>query len=251
MSRNFPKCFNFSYEWWIKMFKDLLKKYLFLITISLLIINLILISLNTFYVDSNLRPVYNVFFYHVSSAWVAYLTFTVSLICSVIYLKTNEARWDRFAKNSILIGVLFAAVALITGSLWFNATSGNYQNIYWNWDPRQTMTLVLLFSYVAYLIFRSMVEDRDQKAKLSAVLGIVLFPTVPLSYFAAIIFASLHPLIEPSPSNIYWDALKIVTLIFTVITTTIFYLYSLRKLSELDQHREQLDEVIQAKLEEE
>ncbi|NVM28738.1 MAG: cytochrome c biogenesis protein CcsA [Candidatus Helarchaeota archaeon] len=233
------------------MIKTRWNTYFLIFVLSILFVDLLLISLNSFHVESVFRPVYNVFFYHVSSAWLSYLTFTVSLICSVMYLKTKEMKWSRYGKNSVLIGVLFAAVALITGSLWFNATSGNYQNIFWNWDPRQTMTLVLLFSYISYLIYWSMIEDPTQKAKLTSILGIVLFPTVPLSYFAAIIFASLHPLIEPSPSNIYWDPFKIFTLIFTVITVTIFYIYTLKKLGELDERKAKLGGLYHKKMEEE
>ena len=235
----------------IQMIKEKITKHLPIIVISLLLINLLIISFNTFYKDSNLRPVFNVFFYHVSMAWVAYVTFTVSLICSILYLRSQGTKWDRFAKNSIIIGVLFAAGAIITGALWFNAANDSYGGTYWTWEPRQTMTLVLLLSYLSYLIFRNMIEDKDQRAKLSAVLGIVLFPTVPLSYFAAIIFEGLHPIIEPTPSDLYWDTFKIFTLIFTVIITTIFYLYSLRRLNELDKRQEKLDELIQMKLEEE
>lgn len=229
--------------------KKNLNTILLVITLALLGIDLILISLNTFYISAELRPVYNVFFYHVSSAWISYVTFSLTLVFSIFYLKTKDFKWSRHGKNSVLIGVLFSAVALITGSLWFNATSGNYNNIYWNWDPRQTMTLVLFFSYVAYLLFGSMIEGKELRAKLTSILGIVFFPTVPLSYFAAIIFASLHPIIEPSPSNIYWDPLKLVTLIFTVITVTIFFIYALKRLGEVDQQKEALDELIQKKME--
>ncbi len=225
-------------------------KYLFIITILILLFDLLLISLNTFYVDSLFRPVYNVFFYHVSSAWLAYVTFTMSLICSVMYLKTKNKKWSWYGKNSVIIGVLFTAGALIIGALWFNATSGRYQNVYWNWDPRQTMTLVLLFSYISYLIFASMIDDPTQKAKLTSILGIVLFPTVPLSYYAAKIFVTLHPLIEPTPSDPYWDPFKIFTLIFTVFAVTLFFIYVLKKLVEIDEQKAELGELYQKKMEE-
>jgi heme exporter protein C len=162
--------------------------------------------------------------------------------------------WSTLGKNSIIVGVFFVTFTLITGSLWFNATSGAYNDIYWQWsDPRQTTTLILLLSYVAYLIFRNFIEEREKKAKLSAILGIVFFPTVPLSYLSAIIFTSLHPLINPNPGepgNIYWDPIKMFSLFFNLIAITLLFFYLVRELKELDIAKQTLEELLQTKMEE-
>jgi len=162
--------------------------------------------------------------------------------------------WSNLGKNSIIVGVFFVTFTLITGSLWFNATSGSYNNIYWQWsDARQTTTLILLFSYVAYLIFRNFIEEREKKAKLSAILGIVFFPTVPLSYLSAILFTSLHPLINPNPGepgNIYWDSIKLFILFINLIAMTLLFVYLIRELKELDIAKEKLQEILYIKMEE-
>jgi amino acid transporter len=116
------------------------------------------------------------------------------------------------------------------------------------------MTFVLLISYVAFLIFRSLIEDKEKKEKLSAALGIALFPTVPLSYFSAIIFETLHVLINPTPGepgNIYWDPVKIFILLFNLIAMTIFFVYVVKKLVALDEARDKLNLIIQKRLVEE
>jgi len=196
-----------------------------------------------------------IFFYHVSSAWLAYFSFGVSLVCHILYLKQKKMQWSDIGKNSIIVGVFFTAVTLITGSLWYNATSGGYNNIYWQWsDARQTMTLVLFLSYLSYLIFGGVIEEREKKAKLTSILGIVFFPTVPLSYLSARIFASLHPLINPNPGepgNIYWDSMKLFVLFLNLIAMTIFFTYVVRILVNLDKMKERLNEIIQIKLREE
>ena len=160
--------------------------------------------------------------------------------------------WSYLGKNSIIIGVFFVAFTLITGSIWFNATSGAYNNVYWQWsDPRQTTTLILFLSYIAYLIYRNFIEEREKKAKLSAILGIVFFPTVPLSYLSAIIFTSLHPLINPGdPGDIYWDSIKMLSLFFNLIAITLLFIYLVRELNELDLAKQMLQELLQAKMEE-
>ena len=224
--------------------------YILIVSLSFLIINLFLIlGLASFE-----RIIYIIFFYHVSAAWLSYFSFGVSLIGHLLYLKQKKMNWSNLGKNSIIVGVFFVAFTLITGSLWFNATSGSYNNIYWQWsDARQTTTLILFFSYVAYLIFRNFIEEREKKAKLSAILGIVFFPTVPLSYLSAILFTSLHPLINPNPGepgNIYWDSIKLFILFFNLIAMTLLFIYLIRELKELDIAKEKLQEILYIKMEE-
>ncbi|NHJ20960.1 MAG: cytochrome C assembly protein [Candidatus Lokiarchaeota archaeon] len=225
-------------------------QYFLILSLLLLVINLFLIfGLTTFS-----RIVYIIFFYHVSAAWLSYFSFGVSLICHILYLKQKKMNWSILGKNSIVVGVFFVGFTLITGSLWFNATSGAYNNIYWQWsDPRQTTTLILFLSYVAYLIFRNFIEDQEKKAKLSAILGIVFFPTVPLSYLSAIIFTSLHPIINPNPGEsgfIYWDSIKLLSLFLNLIAITLLFIYLVRELKELDLAKLNLQQLIQAKMEE-
>ena len=232
----------------IRKFKK--NHYILIISLSLLIINLILI----FSLASFERVVYIIFFYHVSAAWLSYFSFGVSLVGHLLYLKQKKMNWSNLGKNSVIVGVFFVAFTLITGSLWFNATSGSYTNIYWQWsDARQTTTLILFLSYVAYLIFRNFIEDREKKAKLSAILGIVFFPTVPLSYLSAVIFTSLHPLINPTPGepgSIYWNSIKLIILFINLIAITILFIYLIRELKELDIAKEKLQETLYTKMEE-
>ena len=223
------------------------KQYLLIISLIMLLVNALLI----FFMVSFDRIIYIIFFYHVPSAWLSYFSFGVSLICHILYLKKKEIKWSLNGKNSVIIGLIFSAFTLISGSLWFNATSGNYNSIYWQWsDYRQTMTLVLFFSFLSLLVFSNMTDERVEKARMTALLGIVLFPMVPLSYFSAIIFSSLHPLITPDPSqsgHIYWDSLKIICLLINLIAITLFYFYSIQQLLEIDMAKEQLERILEEK----
>ncbi|MFX1301935.1 MAG: cytochrome c biogenesis protein CcsA [Promethearchaeota archaeon] len=236
---------------------NILKDHLLLIiSLVMLIINLSLIllltSFNLIIWGSPNRIVYAIFFYHVSGAWLSYFSFGISFIFHILYLKSRKTNWIHWGKNSVLVGVFFSGFTLITGSLWFNATSGDYNNIFWQWgDARQTMTLVLFISYLSYLIFGKMIEDKEKKARITAILGIVLFPTVPLSYISAIVFTSLHPLINPNPGepgNIYWDPLKLFMLFFNLIAMTILFVYIVKELVLLDDKREELEKIKQIRL---
>ncbi len=201
--------------------------------------------------------VYVIFYYHVSSAWISYVSFSISLVCSLAFLKQKVAKWDLYGKNSVVIGIFFSAVTLLTGSLWFNATAGtvdgNYQNIFWTWDPRQTATLVMFISYLAYILFRNSVEDKGKRTKLSALLNLVLFAMVPLSYVSAIIFQSTHVLINPAPASrgfIYWNPQILFTLLYTLAGVSLLFTYLLRQLVQLDLLREDHERLIQKQMEE-
>jgi glycopeptide antibiotics resistance protein len=97
-----------------------------------------------------------------------------------------------------------------------------------------------------------MIEETEKRAKLTAILGIALFVTVPLSYFSSIIFASLHPQINPIPDQpgfIYWDPIKIFSLIFNLIGITLLFVYLLIQFTKVEKSKEKLNKIIQRKLE--
>src|SRR6185369_3212253 len=67
---------------------------------------------------------------------------------SIAYLKTRKPRWDDVASATAEVAVVFGAVALITGSIWAKAA----WDVWWAWEPRLTMTLLLWLILVGYVI---------------------------------------------------------------------------------------------------
>ncbi len=202
------------------------------------------------------RIVNIIFFYHVAAAWVSYLSFAVSLLYHIKYLRHSKIEHYLFGRSSVVVGVVFAAVTLITGSLWFNATSAGYANIFWSWnDARQTTTLVLFLAYFSYLIFGGAIKEQNRGARLSSLLGIVLFPMVPLSYLSVVLFNSpFHPLITPNPSDergghIYWDVAKIIVLLLNVLGTSLLYLDLAKRLVSVELKRINLERITKHRLE--
>src|SRR5688572_33180338 len=127
-------------------------------------------------------PAQKILYVHAPAAWVAFLAFGVVALVSIVYLWLRDTRLDRIAESSAEVGVVFTTVVLITGPLWGKPVWGTY----WTWDARLTLTLFLWFVYVAYMVLRSAVEDRDMRARYSAVLGILgalLIPFIHLSVY--------------------------------------------------------------------
>ena len=130
-----------------------------------------------------------IFYFHVPSAWIAYLAFAITFIGSIAYLRTGARRWDLLAHSSAEIGVVFVTLVLITGPIWARPVWGTW----WEWDARLTSALVMWLTYVGYLFVRSLSEDPARGGRLSAIVGIVGFVNVPIVHFSVQWWRTLHP----------------------------------------------------------
>ena len=122
-------------------------------------------------------------------SWWALVSFFVVFVSSIIFLFNRNDMFDRIAGAAAEIGVVFATLALVTGSVWARAEWGHW----WIWDPKLTTALIMWYVYAGYLVLRSTPMGRDRKALVCAVLGIVAFLDVPLVFFAAKLWGSAHP----------------------------------------------------------
>src|SRR5215470_18179847 len=65
---------------------------------------------------------------------------------------------------------------------------------YWNWDPRESSFLLLIFLYGAYLFLRAAVEDPERRAPMAAAYALFAAVLMPfLTFVAPRLTASLHP----------------------------------------------------------
>ena len=133
-----------------------------------------------------------ILFFHVPMAWVSFVAFIAAGIWSLRYLFGGRSpRHDIAAAVAIELGLVFGILATVTGALWAKIMWGAY----WNWDPRQTSILLALLFYAAYLALRSALEDRDSRARLSAVYAVLGLVVAPFFFFVMPRMAafSLHP----------------------------------------------------------
>lgn len=140
-------------------------------------------------VESEQGIVQKIFYIHVPLAWNAFFAFFLVFYHSFRYLATRSRRHDVRAHSAAAVGVLLTTLVLITGPIWAKPVWG----IWWTWDARLTLTLVLWLIYVAYLMLRHYVENPEKRATLAAVVGIVGFIDVPLVYFAIRWWRTQHP----------------------------------------------------------
>jgi heme exporter protein C len=138
--------------------------------------------------EQTMGNVQRIFYYHVPSAWVAFELFLINFVASVIYLIRRSPKADIVALVTAEVGVVFCTVVLITGPIWARPVWG----IWWTWDLRLTLTLVLWLIYVSYLVLRRF-SSSSQTPLLAAVLAIFGALDVPLVYFSIWFFRTQHP----------------------------------------------------------
>jgi heme exporter protein C len=138
--------------------------------------------------ERTMGDVQRIFYYHVPSAWTAFLLFLVNLVASVTYLVRRNPKADAVAVVCAEVGVVFCTIVLVTGPIWARPVWG----IWWTWDVRLTTTLVLWLIYVSYLVLRRF-SDSAQTPVLAAVLAIFGALDVPLVYFSIWFFRTQHP----------------------------------------------------------
>jgi len=139
-------------------------------------------------VEQTMGVIQKIFYLHLPLAWWSLASFFTVFIASALYLVKGKPAYDRLARAACEIGVVLASLALISGSLWARPI----WNTWWTWDPKLTTTLVMWFIYMSYLLLRS-VGLGGNTARVSAVLGVVAFLDVPLVFFAARKWRSIHP----------------------------------------------------------
>ena len=127
--------------------------------------------------------------FHVSTAIIAYGSFGVSFVLSLIFLMRGRMKensyWDQHIPNaekldmisyrSVALGMLFLSFTILTGAIWAERAWGSY----WSWDPKETWSLVTWIIYAIYLHLRI---RRGWKGKAAAIFAAVGFICVIFTY---------------------------------------------------------------------
>ncbi len=161
-----------------------------------------------------------IFYLHVPAAWSALIAFSLVGVASALYLWLHDPRLDRFAAASAEVGVAFSAVMLTTGPIWAKPIWGTW----WTWDARLTLTLFLFFLFIGYLALRASVHDPAERARFSAVVGILGMLLVPFIHLSVYLFRTLHPqpiVLKPSAPSLPPEMLR--TLLVSTAVFTLLY----------------------------
>ena len=131
---------------------------------------------------------FRILYVHAPAAWLSVMIYSAMAVYAAVGLIWRINVAHALAASCATIGASFTAVALITGSLWGRPMWGTY----WEWDPRLTSELVLLFLYLGYMGLRSAIDDTARADRASAVLAIVGAVNVPIIHYSVTWWNSLH-----------------------------------------------------------
>jgi heme exporter protein C len=141
--------------------------------------------------EAVMGDIQRIFYVHLPLAWVGFVAFGHACWAGVRYLRTGRREWDVASASAAEIGVLFATLVIITGSLWARPVWGTW----WTWDPQLVTYLILWLIYTGYLVLRAAAGDDPRQARFAAVFAIVGFVDVPLVWLSARYLRALSPVI--------------------------------------------------------
>ena len=127
--------------------------------------------------EATMGIVQRIFYFHVSAALMGFFAFFVVFVASIAFLLKRDLEWDRVARCSAEIGVLFASINLVTGMLWAKPIWGDW----WVWDARLTLQLLLWILFISYIMLGTYIAEPMKRAALQAVFGILAFIVIGLS----------------------------------------------------------------------
>lgn len=110
--------------------------------------------------------------YHVPMWFSMIFVLLLSAVYSVLYLRKNKLEYDLRSDALIRTGILAGILGCATGSVWASVTWGSW----WPRDPKLNGVAIGMIMYLAYLLLRKSVDDDYQRARLSAVYNLFIFP---------------------------------------------------------------------------
>lgn len=138
---------------------------------------------------------------HVITCFFGYAAFALSFGMSIMYFikvaETPDNRnvfmnlipgldiLDDLNYQMVMIGFLLLTLGIITGSVWAHTAWGSY----WDWDPKETWSLVTWLVYALMLHARLM---RGWQGKRLAGISVIGFLCVLFTYFGVNYLSSLH-----------------------------------------------------------
>ena len=161
------------------------------------IVSLILLAASTSFAlvfaptEAVMGAVQRVFYFHVATAWVGMLGFIAAGVSGIVYLRTQNTKWDIIEFAAVEISLVFFFIAILLGSIWARPI----WNTWWTWDPRLTTAAVTELIYIAYFMLRQGLEDPDRRARFGAVYTLVGAVSVPITFMAIRLFRTIHPVV--------------------------------------------------------
>jgi heme exporter protein C len=184
--------------------------------------------------ESTMGLVQKIFYFHVPAWFAMFTSVFVCGIASAVFLARPNPKWDRLARSAGELAFLFGLMGLVTGPLWGRKAWG----VWWQWDARLTMALLLEMIFGAYLLLRSFAGPGSEK--IAAGLAIFGMANVPFVYVSVNVWRTIHPQTTVVPTLVagmrgpFW---------FSVLCFMLLYWALLTVRVRLEEQRAALDQL--------
>jgi len=129
--------------------------------------------------------------FHVPMWFTMVVLQATSIYYSIRFLRDKNIRDDIFAVNYVYTSIAFGIIGFLTGMLWAKFTWGAW---FVGDDPKLRGALIALLIYTPFLLLRSFIPEKEQRATISAVYNIFAFSMgVVLMFVVPRMQDSLHP----------------------------------------------------------
>ncbi len=165
--------------------------------------------------------VQRVFYFHVATAWVGMLGFIAAAVVSIIYLRTQDLKWDIIGLAAVEISLIFFGITIVLGSIWARPAWGTW----WTWEPRLTTAAILEMVYLAYLLLRQGIDDPERRARFGAVYTLLGGLSVPLTFVSIRLFRTIHPVIigNGGSETMAMTGSMVATMLFSIAAFSVVF----------------------------
>jgi heme exporter protein C len=164
---------------------------------------------------------FRMIYVHVPTAYLSVMIYTIMGVAAAVGLIWRMKVAHAVAASCAPIGASFTVAALATGSLFGRPMWGTY----WEWDPRLTSELLLLFLFLGYMGLRSAFDDVQRADRASALLAVVGLVDVPIVHYSVTWWNSLHqaPSLLRLDGPTVYTASMLVPLLMMIFGFTLYF----------------------------
>jgi heme exporter protein C len=185
--------------------------------------------------EATMGVIQRIFYFHLPAGISSYLSAYLLGFGSLMFLFKDDLKWDRFSAGAGEMGLFCTSISIGTGMLWAKPVWG----IWWTWDARLTLQLLLALIFVSYLMLRAYLPEAEKRAKLSAVFGLLAMVDVPFNYLSIRWWRTQHPQPVIGGGGLDSDMWKV--LIVSFIAFISLYAYLLDRRIAISKAQDEID----------
>jgi heme exporter protein C len=185
--------------------------------------------------EATMGVIQRIFYFHVSAGIFSYVSAYLLGLGSIMFLLKEDLKWDRFSAGAGEMGVYCTSISIGTGMLWAKPVWG----IWWTWDARLTLQLLLSLIFISYLMLRAYLPDVEKRARLSSVFGLLAMVDVPFNYMSIRWWRTQHPQPVIGGGGLDSDMWKVLIVAFIAFGS--LYAYFLERRIAIAKIAEEVD----------